>query len=161
MAARVWGNLGMKLTSFQVQNFRSITDSGWINVGDLTSLVGRNESGKSNLLLALASLNPPGKRQALNPVKDFPRSRRLEECKNNTAVVWSWWDFTPEEAEELSPLLGPLTRVAVGRGYGAENVWTDFKTKPPELEVQGHFSHFRRLSDISCHRRYLSATRTL
>ncbi|WP_080518797.1 AAA family ATPase [Rhodopseudomonas palustris] len=119
----------MKLTSFQVQNFRSIEDSGWINVDNLTSLVGRNESGKSNLLLALASLNPPGKRAALNPVKDFPRSRRLEDCKNNTVVVWAWWDLSDDEAAELKPLLGPITKVAVGRGYGADAIWTDFQTR--------------------------------
>lgn len=138
----------MKLTSFQVRNFRSIEDSGWINVGDLTSLVGRNESGKSNLLLALASLNPPGERQPLSPVKDFPRNRRLEECKSNTVVVWTWWDFTPEEAEELTPLLGPLKKVAIGRGYGAGNVWTDFQTKPPALDTKKMTGALKRLRPV-------------
>ena len=85
----------MKLTKFNVRNFRSIEDSGWINVADLTALVGRNESGKSNLLLALSSLNPPAKRKPLSPVKDFPRSRKLDECKDNTVVVWTF--LTPME----------------------------------------------------------------
>ncbi|MGX1349668.1 energy-coupling factor transporter ATP-binding protein EcfA2 [Bradyrhizobium elkanii] len=138
----------MKLSSFQIQNFRSIQDSGWINVGDLTSLVGRNESGRSNLLLALAGLNPPGGRQPLSPVKDFPRNRRLEECKNNTVVVWTCWDLTPEETEELAPLLGPLKKVAIGRGYGAENVWTDFKTKPPEMDSKRTASALKRLKPV-------------
>lgn len=138
----------MKLTSFWVQNFRSIEDSGWINVGDLTSLVGRNESGKSNLLLALASLNPPSGRVALNPVKDFPRSRRLEECKDGTVVVWSWWNFSDEEAREIEPLLGPLKRVAVGRGYGANTIWTDFQTKPPELDAKKMAGALKRLKPV-------------
>jgi len=137
----------MKLTSFQIQNFRSIEDSGWINVGDITSLVGRNESGKSNLLLALASLNPPGERQPLNPVKDFPRSRRLEECKNNTVVVWSWWQFTPDEAAEIAPLLGSVAKVAIGRGY-APHVWTDFQTKPPQLDPKKTASILKRLKPV-------------
>ncbi|MCP3412727.1 AAA family ATPase [Bradyrhizobium brasilense] len=138
----------MKLSSFKIQNFRSIQDSGRINVSDLTSLVGRNESGKSNLLLALASLNPPGNRQPLNPVKDFPRSRRLEECKNNTVVVWTWWDLAPDETEELASLLGPVKKVAIGRGYGAENVWTDFETKPPELDSKRTTSALKRLKPV-------------
>ena len=138
----------MKLTSFQIRNFRSIEDSGWINVNDLTSLVGRNESGKSNLLLALASLNPPEGRQPLNPVKDFPRSRRLEECKSNTVVVWTWWALTPEEAEELEPLLGPLEKVAIGRGYAAEKLWTDFQTKAPELDAKKTTSVLKRLRPV-------------
>ncbi|MGJ4963779.1 ATP-dependent nuclease [Bradyrhizobium sp. HKCCYLRH2060] len=137
----------MKLSSFWVQNFRSIEDSGWINVGDLTALVGRNESGKSNLLLALASLNPPGEMQPLNPVKDFPRSRRLEDCKNNTPVVWTWWELTPEETEQITPLLGPLKRVAVGRPYGAQ-LWTDFQTQPPALVSKKAASALKRLKPV-------------
>lgn len=137
----------MKLASFWVQNFRSVEDSGWINIGDLTSLVGRNESGKSNLLLALASLNPPGDRVPLSPVKDFPRSRRLEDCKDNTPVVWTWWNFSDEESEQIDPLLGPIKRVAVGRGYGI-NPWTDFQTKPPELDAKRMASAIKRLKPV-------------
>ena len=49
----------MELIKFRILNFRSINDSGEITVDRLTSLVGRNESGKSNLLLALATLTQP------------------------------------------------------------------------------------------------------
>jgi AAA15 family ATPase/GTPase len=48
----------MKLLEFQITNYRSINDSGPVAVHKITSLVGRNESGKSNLLLALRALNP-------------------------------------------------------------------------------------------------------
>jgi len=48
----------MQLLSFRVQNYRSIIDSGEISVSRITALLGRNESGKSNLLRALHSLNP-------------------------------------------------------------------------------------------------------
>ncbi len=47
----------MKLVKFRIQNFRSIIDSGWIDVNDLTCFVGLNEAGKSNLLLALSKFN--------------------------------------------------------------------------------------------------------
>lgn len=43
----------MKLVRYCVMNFRSVKNSGWIDCDDVTTLVGVNESGKSNLLLAL------------------------------------------------------------------------------------------------------------
>lgn len=48
----------MKLIKYRVKNFRSVQDSGWIECSNVTTLVGVNESGKSNLLLALWKLNP-------------------------------------------------------------------------------------------------------
>lgn len=48
----------MKLQRFKVTNFRSVIDSGWIYCDEVTTLVGVNESGKSNILLALWKLNP-------------------------------------------------------------------------------------------------------
>lgn len=48
----------MKLVRYCVMNFRSVKNSGWIDCDDVTTLVGVNESGKSNLLLALWKLNP-------------------------------------------------------------------------------------------------------
>ena len=48
----------MKLIRYCVTNFRSVKESGWIECDDVTTLVGINESGKSNLLLALWKLNP-------------------------------------------------------------------------------------------------------
>lgn len=48
----------MKLIKFRVRNFCSINDSGEITTDNLTAILGRNESGKSNILLALQHLNP-------------------------------------------------------------------------------------------------------
>ena len=48
----------MKLKQFRVSVFRSVIDSGWINCDDVTTLVGINESGKSNILVALWKLHP-------------------------------------------------------------------------------------------------------
>ena len=67
----------MKLQRFKVTNFRSVIDSGWITVDDVTTLVGINESGKSNILLALWKLNPVsgGKIDVLH---DMPVSKLAE-----------------------------------------------------------------------------------
>ena len=48
----------MKLTSCRVQNYRSIQDSGWVDVDDMAVVVGKNESGKTSFLKALWKFNP-------------------------------------------------------------------------------------------------------
>lgn len=48
----------MKLLKFRVTEFRSVLDSGWIEVENITALIGTNESGKTNILLPLWKLNP-------------------------------------------------------------------------------------------------------
>jgi len=109
----------MELTKFQVTNFRSINDSGEITVDKATALVGRNESGKTNLLLALATLHPPGGRKPYNKVKDFPRGRRLEECNDDVTVVRTWWRLSPVQMERIKTILGEyFSEVIVGRNYG-------------------------------------------
>ncbi len=101
----------MKLVSFRVQNFRSVTDSGNVVVSKLTSLVGRNEAGKSNLLLALRTLNPPGGATDLSPIKNFPRQRRLSECTDDTPVVSTVWELTADEQTALIALFPRATGV--------------------------------------------------
>ncbi len=119
----------MKLKTFQITNFRSINDSGPVTVEKVTSLVGRNESGKSNLLLALRTLNPPGGRIDLNRIKDFPRHRRLSECSDNTPVVNSTWELEPAEQTELGgifPRAKGITQVTISRRYKAPLLWVGF-----------------------------------
>ena len=47
----------MKLTSFNIQNYRSIVHSGWCYLAhdNITALIGQNESGKTSVLEALHS----------------------------------------------------------------------------------------------------------
>ena len=63
----------MKLTRFKVTNFRSADDSGWIEVDNVTALIGVNESGKTNLLLPLWKLNP-ARDGEIQPTSDFPKT---------------------------------------------------------------------------------------
>jgi predicted ATPase len=125
----------MQLESFRITNFRSISDSGQVELSHVTALLGRNESGKSNLLLGLRTLNPAEGFQALNPTKDFPRHRKLTECSDDTEVVSSSWRLTPDEQRELADILpraGVVTHVQIGRRYGAQR-WVSF-TDLPALE---------------------------
>jgi recombinational DNA repair ATPase RecF len=123
----------MELKAFRIQNFRSITDSGEVELSQVTALLGRNESGKSNLLLALRTLNPAEGFKTLNPTKDFPRHRRLTECSDETEVVSSMWKLTPNEQKELAEILpraSSVTHVQIGRQYGAKR-WVAFQDLPP------------------------------
>lgn len=90
----------MKLQRFSVTNFRSVNDSGWIPVDDVTTLVGINESGKSNILLALWKLNPVSGGK-IDPLHDLPVSR-LAELRNKldeTSFIEAY--FSLDESAEL------------------------------------------------------------
>lgn len=110
----------MELKSFRVRNFRSINDSGEIDVSRITALLGRNESGKSNVLRALHSLNPADGFKALSPIKDFPRHRKLSECHDWTPVIDSTWQLTKFEQQriaEIWPAAEGVTEVSISRRY--------------------------------------------
>jgi energy-coupling factor transporter ATP-binding protein EcfA2 len=138
----------MELVKFRITNFRSINDSGEVSVEKLTSLVGRNESGKSNLLLALATLNPPGGRKPLNKIKDFPRGRRLEECNDGTPVVASHWKLAGAETNAIGKTLGSygaaITEVEIRRDYGL-TLRVDLGVKRPTVTKDEVESLLRRL----------------
>jgi predicted ATPase len=122
----------MQLKSIRVSNFRSIKDSGRIEVSRITALLGRNESGKSNLLRGLHSLNPLDGFKALDPIKNFPRDRRLEECTDLTDVVHSTWELDDEDKAELLEVLPratAVTKVEIGRKYNGDHRYIVF----PEL----------------------------
>ena len=112
----------MRLESFRVKNYRSINDSGDIAASRITALLGRNESGKSNLLRALHSLNPIAGFAALKPIRDFPRHRRLEECTEHTPVLLTTWELGTDDKTALLTILPrakDVTKVEIGRSYGA------------------------------------------
>ncbi len=65
----------LRLRRFRVQNYKSVEDSGWIDVDPaVTALVGKNEAGKSGLLRALYKLNPVDGEKFV-PIREFPRGR--------------------------------------------------------------------------------------
>lgn len=67
----------MKLEKFRVTNFRSIKDSGWLNIEDVVAFIGENESGKTNALIPLWKLNPAveNTESKLDLIKDYPRQQ--------------------------------------------------------------------------------------
>ncbi|MEH3117235.1 MAG: hypothetical protein PGN25_06420 [Methylorubrum populi] len=123
----------MKLLSFRVRQFRSIRDSGEVNLAfsktdrgqdrSVTALVGRNESGKSNILLALATLNPEGGRKALTMRKDFPRDRHPREWDPAFQFLQTTWELDEAERHEIgahSLAFGAVGKAYVNRTYDAQ-----------------------------------------
>lgn len=62
----------MKLLKVKVENYKSIDDSGWVNIDKCTCLVGKNESGKTAFLSALKKLNPYDG-EKFNLIMEYPR----------------------------------------------------------------------------------------
>ena len=94
----------MKLKRYIVFDFRSVKNSGWVDCDDVTTLVGVNESGKSNMLLALWKLNPvrDGKIDILH---DMPVDK-LGELRNyagNTKFITAEFIL---ESKDINILLG-------------------------------------------------------
>src|SRR5438270_280704 len=95
----------MKLSSVRVNEFKSIRDTTEFKVGDITCLVGRNESGKTAILQALYRLNPiieaHGK---FDVTEDYPRAeeenyqQQIESKQRSHARVVSA-KFTLEQPE--------------------------------------------------------------
>ena len=73
----------MKLTRIRIREFKSIQDSTEVKIGDVTCLVGKNESGKTALLQALYRLNPLIEADGnFDVTDDYPR-RAVSDYKND------------------------------------------------------------------------------
>lgn len=115
----------MKLIKFRVREFRSIQDSGWIECDDVTTLVGMNEAGKSNLLLALWKLKP-AKGGEISLLDDLPKKKyaELRDAEEKPVFIEAEFEL---DADTLSSLQKRLQRadealsvVTIGRNYSGE-----------------------------------------
>lgn len=98
----------MKLLQFRVKSFRSIGDTGWIDLDDVTAFIGTNESGKSNLLLALWKLNP-AREGEIDLKSDAPRKSYNNIRNMDAKPVFIEADFALDE--EVIGMLVNATRV--------------------------------------------------
>lgn len=114
----------LPIARFRVQNFKCVEDSGWIDVDpEVTSFVGKNESGKSALLKALYKLNPVDGEQPV-PLREFPRARYAYEfASQDWPIVSAEFELTDEVKARLQsevsagwePTFVRLTRYYSGR----------------------------------------------
>ena len=96
----------MKLKQFRISNFRSIDDTGWINCDDITALVGINEAGKSNVILALWKHNPVRDGQ-IDLLHDMPTKHYSEWRSKAREIVFSHTRY--ELDEECKNKINELT----------------------------------------------------
>lgn len=92
----------MLLSSFRVTAFRNFLDSGAVAVaGDVTCLVGKNESGKTAALRALYLLNPVFEDERLDKQAQYPRWRMTADKRSRDlgTVVPIEATFTLEAAD--------------------------------------------------------------
>jgi predicted ATP-dependent endonuclease of OLD family len=110
-----------------VNNFRSVEDSEPFDIDSTTCLVGKNESGKSAILLALAALNPhPATPARLDKERDYPRRflARYEELHPSepARVLTTTWQLEESEQRALADIVGEgvleASEVTITRSYG-------------------------------------------
>ena len=123
----------MKLVRARVTDFKSIDDSGWVDIDAVTSMVGKNESGKTAFLGALKRLNPVDGGQEFE-LKDYPRKGyvryRRRHPSDPAVAVTAVMALSEDEAEELAEQIGEgvllSEEIAVSKNYKNELIW-DFE----------------------------------
>ncbi|MDL2400401.1 AAA family ATPase [Rhizobium mayense] len=124
----------MKLIKAHVTNFRSVEDSEPFGIEQVTCLVGKNEAGKSALLLALAALNPhPSTPVVFDKERDYPRRHLTAyETRHNgrdAVAVETEWALDADDINAVAAVLGDgimtSQTITVRRTYNsAGTIWT-------------------------------------
>ena len=131
----------MKLLSVRVQDFKCIHDTEDFEVGEVTCLVGKNESGKTALLQALYKLNPiVPSHGSFNELEEYPRAKTVSGSEQKSAnVLTTHWKFEPEELEKIKAVVGPKAlksdTVTIQRGYPNKSFWS---LEPDEKAIAAH-----------------------
>lgn len=121
----------MKLMRARVTNFKSVLDSEWFTLDQLTCLVGKNESGKTAILESLEKLKSV--RAERQPLKEteYPRMNWSEYEESNTAdvAIAAEWKLGDDEISEIKKILGDAsllesTTVEVSKTYDNNLQWT-------------------------------------
>lgn len=108
----------MKLKKCRIQNYRCVTDSGWVDFDDIAVIVGRNESGKTSFLKALWRLNPYHN-IGYNIDREWPSGRRKEKSPEKI-VVEAVFTFSAEEQAEITAIhesAKEIEAVQISRNY--------------------------------------------
>jgi energy-coupling factor transporter ATP-binding protein EcfA2 len=112
----------MQLTAFRIFKYRNIEDSGLVKLSDrLTCIVGKNQSGKTNLLRALQKLNPHDQSIKYDVRSDWPRGRRRNKDENHV-VCEAHFDLDVER-NQLSALADSaveITKVVITKNYAGQ-----------------------------------------
>lgn len=114
----------MRLTRFRIRDYRSVHDSGQIEVEPgKTLLVGVNEAGKTALLKALQQIRAPDDTEKFSALRDYPRSRytevqRGDKAASDIVVAEAAFKLTDAERQlvlEESPTSREVTELVIFR----------------------------------------------
>ena len=90
----------MQPIAFKVQMYKGVIDSGWVDLQDLTVIVGKNEAGKTTLLKALHKFKPfRDEPYVIN--REWPRGHRRDQKTNQIACTVRF-RLDDDERAELS-----------------------------------------------------------
>ena len=121
----------MRITRARVINYRSIDDSSWVTLEDVTALVGKNESGKTAFLEAIRKINSISGEDDQFKIRDFPRKGYIKYKKiheqNPCTVAKAEFELSKEEVSEIEANFGEgvlaSNKVIVGKNYKNERIW--------------------------------------
>jgi predicted ATP-dependent endonuclease of OLD family len=137
----------MKLTTVECFDFKSVRTSNPFNIGDVTCLVGKNESGKTTILEALYRLNPIVPEDGnFDITDDYPRidvadyEAAIRKGKQSHAVaVRATFTLEDEEITELAKTFGnvlPNAQLRLAKGYDTR---LDYDCDPDETAAAASF----------------------
>lgn len=123
----------MKLVRVRITNYKSIDDSGWVEVDEITCLVGKNESGKTAFLHALSKLNPvEGQDGAFDATTEYPRKRlnryKREHATNPAPVIAAVFKLDNDDLAELpAPLTDAITEreLTITKNFANAQTWSN------------------------------------
>lgn len=123
----------MRLKRVRVTNYKSIDDSGWVEIDGITCLVGKNESGKTAFLHALNKLNPvEGQDGDFDPTTEYPRKRlnryKREHATNPAPVVAAVFELDDDDLAALpAALAGAITERAltITKSFANGTIWSN------------------------------------
>jgi len=121
----------MKLSQARVVNYRSIDDSSWVRIDDVTALVGKNESGKTAFLQAIRKINSISGEEDGFTIRDYPRKGYIKYKKiheqNPCEVAQAEFELSSEEVTEIEANFGngvlASNKVIVTKNYKNERAW--------------------------------------
>lgn len=148
----------MKLTKVHVTEFQSVQDSTEFEIGDVTCLVGKNESGKTALLKAIYRLNPIVEEHGgFDVTLDYPRRAvgdyedEVESGEREPAqVVKAIFILEPDDIAAVQEsfgtkcLIGSVPTVTLINGYSNE-----FEFCGPDVDERAVLNHLVKVADLA------------
>ena len=139
------------MEKFRIQNYKKIHDTDWIRCGDLTTFVGKNESGKSALFRGLSKINPSDK-EKYDGLTEFPRKRYADEFRQEdwpvSSVKFTLEDGDVDTLTKICLALKKATSVVVTRHY-SNNYNVEFKPiNLPFISIESYLRSLKQWKEI-------------